>query len=119
MAAAEPDDPQDAVVAKQVSFVVRIDVAASVTYRSVHYRHPSHFPAQYKEQPDTFKLTATHWSNAYAGAPAKVASYDDLVQKLVDMGIQEVSLLVLSRFNVTLVELSIGSFLEVVTGHAY
>jgi len=60
LAAAEPDDPQDAVVAKQ-----------------------------YKEQPDTFKLTATHWSNAYAGAPAKVASYDDLVQKLVDMGIQE------------------------------
>merc|ERR1719391_1545425 len=60
LAAAEPDDPQDAVVAKQD-----------------------------KEQPDTFKLTATHWSNAYAGAPAKVASYDDLVQKLVDMGIQE------------------------------
>jgi len=60
LAAAEPDDPQDAVVAKQ-----------------------------YKELPDIFKLTATHWSNAYAGAPAKVASYDDLVQKLVDMGIQE------------------------------
>lgn len=60
LAAAEPDDPQDAVVAKQ-----------------------------YKELPDIFKLTATHWSNAYAGAPAKVASYDDLVSKMVDMGFQE------------------------------
>jgi ubiquitin-conjugating enzyme (huntingtin interacting protein 2) len=60
LAAAEPDDPQDAVVAKQ-----------------------------YKELPDIFKLTASHWSNAYAGAPAKVPAYDDFVQKLVDMGIQE------------------------------
>lgn len=60
LAAAEPDDPQDAVVAKQ-----------------------------YKELPDIFKLTATHWTNAYAGAPKKVASYDDLVSKMVDMGFQE------------------------------
>merc|ERR1711970_1088004 len=60
LAAAEPDDPQDAVVAKQ-----------------------------YKELPDIFKLTATHWSNAYAGAPAKVTSYDNLVTKMVDMGFQE------------------------------
>jgi len=60
LAAAEPDDPQDAVVAKQ-----------------------------YKELPDIFKLTASHWSNAYAGAPAKVPAYDEFVQKLVDMGIQE------------------------------
>jgi len=60
LAAAEPDDPQDAVVAKQ-----------------------------YKELPDIFKQTATHWSNAYASAPKKVPSYDELVQKLVDMGIQE------------------------------
>merc|ERR1712025_1480884 len=49
LAAAEPDDPQDAVVAKQ-----------------------------YKELPDVYKLTATHWSNAYAGSPTKVASYDEL-----------------------------------------
>lgn len=38
MAAAEPDDPQDAVVAKQ-----------------------------YKENPDIFRKTAKHWSNIYAG----------------------------------------------------
>ena len=37
MAAAEPDDPQDAVVAKQ-----------------------------YKENHDTFLMTAEHWTNVYA-----------------------------------------------------
>ena len=38
LSAAEPDDPQDAVVAKQ-----------------------------YKEQPDMFRKTARHWANTYAG----------------------------------------------------
>lgn len=38
LSAAEPDDPQDAVVAKQ-----------------------------YKEHPDIFQLTAKHWTSAYAG----------------------------------------------------
>lgn len=38
LAAAEPDDPQDAVVAKQ-----------------------------YKEDHEMFKLTARHWTQAYAG----------------------------------------------------
>lgn len=38
MAAAEPDDPQDAVVAKQ-----------------------------YKEYPEIFAKTASHWTNVYAG----------------------------------------------------
>ena len=38
LAAAEPDDPQDAVVAKQ-----------------------------YKEQPKIFEKTARHWTSAYAG----------------------------------------------------
>lgn len=38
LAAAEPDDPQDAVVAKQ-----------------------------YKEQPSIFFQTARHWTNVYAG----------------------------------------------------
>jgi len=39
LAAAEPDDPQDAVVAKQ-----------------------------YKESFKTFTLTAKHWNNVYAGS---------------------------------------------------
>ena len=38
LAAAEPDDPQDAVVAKQ-----------------------------YKESPDIFRMTAKHWTTIYAG----------------------------------------------------
>lgn len=38
LAAAEPDDPQDAVVARQ-----------------------------YKERQDVFQKTATHWTNVYAG----------------------------------------------------
>lgn len=38
MAAAEPDDPQDAVVARQ-----------------------------FKEDPDMFRLTARHWTAIYAG----------------------------------------------------
>ena len=38
LAAAEPDDPQDAVVAKQ-----------------------------FKDNPDVFKITAIHWANIYAG----------------------------------------------------
>lgn len=38
LAAAEPDDPQDAVVAYQ-----------------------------YKDQPKLFELTAKHWTNVYAG----------------------------------------------------
>lgn len=38
MAAAEPDDPQDAVVAKQ-----------------------------FKEYPEIFAKTASHWTNVYAG----------------------------------------------------
>ena len=42
LAAAEPDDPQDAVVAKQ-----------------------------YKENPAIFKLTAKHWANRYAGGGSK------------------------------------------------
>lgn len=38
LSAAEPDDPQDAVVAKQ-----------------------------FREHPDTFKKTARHWASIYAG----------------------------------------------------
>ena len=75
------------------------DISYVLDYCIIYWLLVSQFPCvfsfswhQYKELPDIFKLTATHWSNAYAGAPAKVASYDDLVQKLVDMGIQEVKI---------------------------
>jgi len=64
LSSAEPDDPQDAVVAKQ-----------------------------FKEKPEIFKKTATYWSNYYAGAPNKVPEYEELVLKIVDMGIQETTAL--------------------------
>jgi len=64
LAAAEPDDPQDAVVAKQ-----------------------------YKEKPEIFRLTATYWTNFFAGSPTKVREYEELVLKIVDMGIQETTAL--------------------------
>ncbi|ETN57965.1 ubiquitin-conjugating enzyme E2-25kD [Anopheles darlingi] len=60
LAAAEPDDPQDAVVA-----------------------------TQYKENHEMFILTAKHWANAYAGGPFANVDFDQKVQRLRDMGISE------------------------------
>lgn len=50
LAAAEPDDPQDAVVARQ-----------------------------YKEDPEMFKLTARHWAQAYAGGNYQVQLCIDFI----------------------------------------
>lgn len=58
LAAAEPDDPQDAVVA-----------------------------TQYKENYQMFVSTAKHWTNVYAGGPHKLEEFDRKVQRLKDMGI--------------------------------
>ncbi|XP_070552643.1 ubiquitin-conjugating enzyme E2 K-like [Ptychodera flava] len=62
LAAAEPDDPQDAVVAKQ-----------------------------YKENPEAFQETARHWACAYAGAPGSQhnLSLEDKLSKLREMGFDE------------------------------
>lgn len=60
MAAAEAGDPQDAVVAKQ-----------------------------YRESPHLFNLTARHWTNVYAGGPTPICEFDDKVQRLLDMGVDE------------------------------
>jgi len=60
LAAAEPDDPQDAVVAKQ-----------------------------YKENNSIFQLTARHWAQAYAGAPSRLPDFDDKIKRLMDMGVDE------------------------------
>ncbi|XP_058124753.1 ubiquitin-conjugating enzyme E2-22 kDa [Anopheles ziemanni] len=60
LAAAEPDDPQDAVVA-----------------------------TQYKDNHEMFILTAKHWTNVYAGGPFANADFDQKVQRLRDMGIPE------------------------------
>ncbi|XP_068617348.1 ubiquitin-conjugating enzyme E2-22 kDa [Battus philenor] len=60
LSAAEPNDPQDAVVAKQ-----------------------------YRENLLLFTLTAKHWTNIYAGGPSPVYDFDQKVQLLNDMGIDE------------------------------
>ncbi|OWF54330.1 ubiquitin-conjugating enzyme E2-22 kDa-like [Mizuhopecten yessoensis] len=60
LSAAEPDDPQDAVVARQ-----------------------------YKEANDIFKKTASHWTNKYAGGPNCDKDYEDKVTQLQSMGFDE------------------------------
>jgi len=59
LAAAEPDDPQDAVVAKQ-----------------------------FKENPDVFKRTALYWASVYAGGPKKDEELENKVKKLEQMGFE-------------------------------
>ncbi|XP_065310431.1 ubiquitin-conjugating enzyme E2-22 kDa isoform X1 [Dermacentor albipictus] len=60
LAAAEPDDPQDAVVARQ-----------------------------FKENPEMFKLTAQHWAQVYAGGPKHFPDFDTKIKRLLDMGVEE------------------------------
>ncbi len=60
LTAPEPDDPQDAVVARQ-----------------------------YKASLETFRRTAQHWACAYAGAPRDDADCGDKIRKLKEMGIDE------------------------------
>eukprot|EP00051_Salpingoeca_urceolata_P005432 m.73197 g.73197 ORF g.73197 m.73197 type:complete len:202 (+) comp14326_c0_seq1:217-822(+) len=62
MAAAEPDDPQDAVVA-----------------------------GQYKEHRDQFEATASHWSFAYAGGKGgdQIDEQNEKIKQLADMGFGE------------------------------
>ncbi|XP_034839268.1 ubiquitin-conjugating enzyme E2-22 kDa [Maniola hyperantus] len=60
LSAAEASDPQDAVVAKQ-----------------------------YRESPHLFQLTARHWTNIYATGPSPVYEFNQKVQLLMDMGIDE------------------------------
>lgn len=60
LAAPEPDDPQDAVVARQ-----------------------------YSDNFAIFKKTAQHWSTTFAGAKYSFPEFDALLRKLKDMGIDE------------------------------
>lgn len=60
MSAAEPDDPQDAVVAKQ-----------------------------YKEHFDMFRLTAKQWTHIYAGGPCNNTIFEEKTKHLTDIGIEE------------------------------
>ncbi|XP_017773727.1 PREDICTED: ubiquitin-conjugating enzyme E2-22 kDa [Nicrophorus vespilloides] len=60
LSSAEPDDPQDAVVAKQ-----------------------------YKDKLDMFEKTARHWTHVYAGGPCYNQEFADKIKRLEDMGVEE------------------------------
>jgi len=60
LAAPEPDDPQDAVVARQ-----------------------------YQDSLSTFKATAQHWAAVYAGSNHKTPEFDSMLRQLQDMGVEE------------------------------
>jgi ubiquitin-conjugating enzyme (huntingtin interacting protein 2) len=60
LAAPEPDDPQDAVVARQ-----------------------------YSDNQAMFKRTAQHWASVYAGAKHQQPELDSMLRKLKDMGVDE------------------------------
>ncbi|XP_029601592.1 ubiquitin-conjugating enzyme E2Kb isoform X1 [Salmo trutta] len=62
LAAAEPDDPQDAVVANQVP---------------------------YKQNPDMFTQTARLWGHYYGGAPVPGPEYTRKIDKLTAMGFEK------------------------------
>lgn len=60
LAAPEPDDPQDAVVARQ-----------------------------YQDNNPVFRQTAQHWAAAYAGSSYKNLDFDKMLRQLQDMGVEE------------------------------
>jgi len=60
LAAPEPDDPQDAVVARQ-----------------------------YQDNLAVFRQTAQHWSAAFAGGGYKNPAFDTMLRQLKDMGVEE------------------------------
>ena len=62
LSAAEPDDPQDAVVAKQ-----------------------------YKETPELYKQTARHWANVFAGGPNREIELEEKIEHMKSMGFEEKS----------------------------
>lgn len=100
MSAAEPDDPQDAVVAKQYK-------GNRVFISLAFFRHKMNskflievFNVLLKDNHAMFEMTAKHWTNVYAGGPNRNADCDQKVQCLMDMGIKELEArMVLSKVN--------------------
>lgn len=66
LASPEPDDPQDAVVAKQ-----------------------------FKSNRNAFNITAKHWASIYANGPSRQPDCEAKVEKLMQMGFSEVIILIL------------------------
>lgn len=90
LAAAEPDDPQDAVVANQVHMHVWMRTYNNKPLPTFQLRYCCCF-LQYKQNPEMFKQTARLWSHVYAGAPVSSPEYTRKIDKLCAMGFDKVS----------------------------
>lgn len=112
LAAAEPDDPQDAVVANQVRITLyflfllaKIKLLFCLTFfyfennflqnwkAGSFFKLISEFSVlnpQYKQNPEMFKQTARLWSHVYAGAPVSSPDYTRKIDKLCAMGFDKV-----------------------------
>lgn len=104
LAAAEPDDPQDAVVANQVRQTLVVISNQFFLYLQDKWRpwfkrvrtfkmflfFSFSWHSQYKQNPEMFKQTATLWSHVYAGAPGSSLDYTRKIDKLCAMGFDKV-----------------------------
>lgn len=98
LAAAEPDDPQDAVVANQVWEIMWYCPACTNKKQKICsdklsgiYVASCTLVFQYKQNPEMFKQTAQLWSHVYAGAPVSSPEYTRKIDKLCAMGFDKVS----------------------------
>ena len=48
------------------------------------------FSLQYKENQDAFQRTARHWTCAYAGAKHRSTELDEKIERITEMGFDEV-----------------------------
>lgn len=94
LTAAEPDDPQDAVVARQYKVIPSFagTRCPCITRSNLGSLWMTQLAcAGYVSQANRamYDQTARHWSTAYAGAPAGVTGgldYDGMIAQCMDMG---------------------------------
>lgn len=82
LAAAEPDDPQDAVVSRQYKDNYEMFCKTAKVWLSVLSLLPS---LTYI----IWNISLQHWTNVYAKGPHKFPDFDAKVQRLRDMGVND------------------------------
>ncbi len=90
LAAAEPDDPQDAVVANQVHMRVWMRMYNNKALQTFNYITVVVFCSISRIQ--NVQQTARLWSHVYAGAPVSSPEYTRKIDKLCSMGFDKVSI---------------------------
>lgn len=78
LAAAEPDDPQDAVVANQFRENYEMFCKTAKVKCTLRLKLSK-----------KLKIFFQHWTNVYAKGPHKFPDFDQKVQRLKDMGVSE------------------------------